>query len=233
MLPYASIAVIWAHLHSSGLRHSAKLSVGDPSAMRGSMSQSVSSPGLESDQPLLHRTIAGDARGSGRAGVSAFVLFFLSLGALAVAGTSPQSATSTIAATVLDDCRVDGLAWNVSFGTYQMSSPAAVSFAAILHCTKSVIISSVTLDNGLHYLASSRNMLDGLGHALPYTLYTNDCPSAVTQWTGATTPSTFQNVTSTSVLTAIGGAECARIAAGVNVPSGSYSDVVTITVNFT
>lgn len=158
---------------------------------------------------------------------------FSFLGAPAVAGTSPQSATSTIAATVLDDCRVDGMGWNVSFGTYQMSSPAAVSFAAVLHCTKSVIISSVTLDNGLHYLGASRNMLDGLGHALPYALYTNDCPSAVTQWTGSTSPIAFQNVTATSVFTAIGGAECARIAAGINVPSGSYSDIVTITVNFT
>src|ERR1700693_5086883 len=182
MLPYASIAVIWAHLHSSGLRHSAKLSVGDPSAMRGSMSQSVSSPGLESDQPLLHRTIAGAARGSGRAGVSAFVLLFSSLGALAVAGTSPQSASSTIAATVLDDCRVDGMAWNVSFGTYQMRSRAAVTFTPILHCTKNVIISGVTLDNGLLFLASSRTMSDGLGNALPYALYTSDCLSAATQW---------------------------------------------------
>jgi len=125
------------------------------------------------------------------------------------------------------------MAWDVNFGTYQMSSPAAVTFTSILHCTKSVIISSVTLDNGLHYLASSRNMSDGLGHVLSYALYTNDCPSAATQWTGATTPSIFQNVTSTSVRTAIGGSECAKIAAGVNVPSGSYSDNVTITVNFT
>ena len=194
--------------------------------MRGSMSQvRLFFRTIESDQPLFIRTIAHS--------VGTVVLFFSSLGTLAVAGTSPQSTTSTIAATVLDDCRVDGVAWNVSFGTYQMSSPAAVTFTPILHCTKSVIINSVTLDNGLHYLASSRNMSDGLGHALPYALYTSDCPSAVTQWAGATTPSTFQNVTSTSVLTAIGGSDCAKIAAGVNVPSGSYSDTVTITVNFT
>jgi spore coat protein U-like protein len=171
--------------------------------------------------------------GSRACGIFALISLFLSLGTFAGAGTSPQSATSTIAATVLDDCRVDGVAWNVSFGTYQMSSPAAVSFTAALHCTKSAIISSVTLDNGLHYVASSRNMFDSLGHALPYALYTTDCPSAVTEWKGAGTPSTFQNVTSTSVLTAIGGPKCAKIAAGVNVPSGSYTDTVTITVNFT
>jgi spore coat protein U-like protein len=166
-------------------------------------------------------------------GIVFALVFFSALGTFALAGSSPQTATSMIAATVLDDCRVDSVAWNVSFGTYQMASPAAVTFAPTLHCTKRVIISSVTLDNGLNYLASSRTMSDGAGHSLPYALYTNDCPSAVTLWTGAATPSTFQNVTSTSVLTAIGGTNCAKIAAGVNVPSGSYADTVTITVNFT
>ena len=172
------------------------------------------------------------AAGAWAAGIFA-VGFFASLGTVAAAGPSPQSATSTIAATVLDDCRVDSLAWNVAFGSYQMSAPAAVTFAPTLHCTKSAIISSVTLDNGLNYLAPSRTMSDGAGHSLPYALYTNDCASAVTLWAGSTTPSTFQNVTSTSVLTAIGGTKCAKIAAGINVPSGSYADTVTITVNFT
>ena len=161
------------------------------------------------------------------------VAVLASLGTIAVAGPSPQSATATIAATVLDDCRIDTLAWNVAFGTYQMAAPAAVTFSPTLHCTKSAIISSVTLDNGLNYLASSRTMSDGAGHSLPYALYTNDCASAVTLWAGSTTPGTFQNVTSTSVLTAIGGTKCAKIAAGINVPSGSYADTVTITVNFT
>jgi spore coat protein U-like protein len=163
----------------------------------------------------------------------ALLLLLSSFGARAVAGSSPQSATSAIAATVLDDCRIDSVVWNVGFGTYSMSAPAAVTFAPTLHCTKNVIISSVTLDNGLNYAASSRAMSDGAGHFLPYALYTNDCPSAAIAWVGSTTPSTFQNVTSTSVLTAIGGTKCAKIAAGANVPSGSYADTVTITVNFT
>ena len=161
------------------------------------------------------------------------VASFSSLSTLAVGGPSPQSATSTVAATVLDDCRIDSLAWNVAFGTYQMAAPAAVSFAPTLHCTKSATIAGVTLDNGLNFVASSRTMSDGAGHLLPYALYTNDCASAGTLWTGAATPSTFQNVTSTSVLTAIGGTKCAKIAAGINVPSGTYADTVTITVNFT
>jgi spore coat protein U-like protein len=174
-------------------------------------------------------------RGSASIAVGGLVLIlqFGGLGAVALAGPSPQSTTSTIAVTVLDDCRIDSLAWNVAFGTYQMAAPAAVTFAPTLHCTKGATIGSVTLDNGLNYLASSRTMSDGAGHTLPYTLYTNDCGSALNQWTGATTPSTFQNVTSTSVFTAIGGTKCAKIAAGINVPSGSYSDTVTITVNFT
>ena len=166
-------------------------------------------------------------------GVCLGILLFSAFGRPALAGPTPQSATSTVVATVLDDCRVDDLVWNVAFGTYQMAAPAAVTFAPTLHCTKNAVISSVTLDNGLHYLASSRTMSDGAGHSLPYALYTTDCPSAVTLWAGASTPSTFQNVTSTSVLTAIGGAKCAKIAAGINVPTGSYADTVMITVNFT
>jgi spore coat protein U-like protein len=165
------------------------------------------------------------------------LILFAMLGALARAGPSPQTATSTISAMVLDDCRIDGSigpqGWTVNFGAYQMSLPVAVNFSAVLYCTKGASVSSVTLDNGLNYAASSRNMSDGLGHLFPYKLYTNACASAVTEWTGANTPSAFQDVTSTSVLTPIDGSECATIAAGINVPSGSYTDTVTITVNFT
>lgn len=159
------------------------------------------------------------------------------LSANATAGTSPQLATSTIAATVLDDCRIDGAVgpagWTLSFGTYQLGSAAAVNFGTVLYCTKGTIVSSVTLDNGAHYLAASRNMSDGASHLLPYKIYTSNCAARVTEWVGANTPTAFQSAISTSVRTAIGGSECGTIDVGVNVPAGSYSDTVTLTVNYT
>jgi spore coat protein U-like protein len=154
----------------------------------------------------------------------------------AAAGTSPQIAAATVAATVLDDCRVDGgvgpAGWALNFGAYQMGSATAITFSTVLHCTKGTTVSSVTLDNGLHYDATSRNMSDGLSHLLPYKIYTSDCASRSTEWFGANTPSVLQNVTSASVRTAIGGSECGTIDVNVNVPAGSYSDSVTIAVNF-
>jgi spore coat protein U-like protein len=155
----------------------------------------------------------------------------------ASAGTNPQSATATIAATVLDDCSVVGAVgpagWKLNFGTYQLGSSAAANFATVLYCTKGTIVSSLTLNNGLHYFAASRNMYDAASHSLPYKIYTGDCTSRTVEWIGANSPSAFQSTTSTSVRTAMGGSACGTIDAGSDAPAGTYSDTVTLTVNFT
>jgi spore coat protein U-like protein len=168
---------------------------------------------------------------------AALCTLLVALSANASAGTSPQSATATIVATVLDDCSVVGAVgpagWTLNFGTYQLGSSAAVSFATVLYCTKGTIVSSVTLNNGLHYATASRNMYDAASHSLPYKIYTGDCASRTIEWLGGNTPSAFQNVTSTSVRSALGGSACGTIDAGSNAPAGSYSDTVTLTVNFT
>ncbi len=154
----------------------------------------------------------------------------------ASAGTSPQSTTATIVATVLDDCTVAGAIgqaqWTLNFGAYQFGASVAVNFATVLYCTKGTVINSVTLDNGQHYAAASRNMSNGAA-MLPYTIYAADCGSQTLQWTGSNTPSVFQSVTSTSVRTPIGGSACGVIPAGSNAPAGLYTDIVTLTVNFT
>lgn len=155
----------------------------------------------------------------------------------ASAGTNPQSATVTIATTVLDDCSVVGAVgpsgWRLNFGTYQLGASAAANFSTVLYCTKGTIVSSVTLNNGLHYLAATRNMYDAASHALPYKIYTGDCASRTTEWIGANSPSAFASTTSTSVRTAMGGSACGTIDVGSNAPAGTYSDTVTLTVNFT
>lgn len=176
--------------------------------------------------------------GSFARGVALCALFVSQMiTATASAGTSPQPATATIAATVLDDCSVAGAVgpadWTLNFGTYQLGSSAAVTFATVLYCTKGTVVSSVTLDNGLHYSAATRNMYDGASHLLPYTIYTTNCASQAIQWIGAATPSAFAGVTSVSVHTALGGSACGTIEAGSNAPAGSYNDTVTLTVNFT
>ena len=164
------------------------------------------------------------------------LLAVLVVRANASAGTSPQSTTATIVATVRDDCSFAGAIgpanWALTFGTYQLGAAVAVNFATALYCTKGTVINSVTLDNGQHYSGTSRTMSNGVA-TLPYTIYAADCAAQTLQWTGSTTPSMFQSVTSTSVRTAIGGSACGVIAAGNNAPAGLYGDIVTITVNFT
>jgi spore coat protein U-like protein len=138
---------------------------------------------------------------------------------------------------VLDDCSVAGgsgpAGWSLDFGTYQLGAPASATFTTTLYCTKGTIVSSVTLDGGLHYSASTRHMSDGASHLLPYKIYVNPCASGNAEWSGDDTPPAFQSVTSTSVRSALGGAACGTIDAGSNAPAGYYSDVVTLTVNFT
>jgi spore coat protein U domain-containing protein, fimbrial subunit CupE1/2/3/6 len=186
---------------------------------------------------VLDRVPRQRSAARGFAVASFLIALFPVLGTLAEAGPSPQTATSTVAATVLGNCRVGGasgpLGWTVNFGTYQLSLATAVNFDAVLYCTKGTVVSGVTLDNGSHFAQSSRSLSDGLGHLLPYALYTSDCSSAATPWSGSNTPAAFQTVTSTGVRTPIGGTDCAKIAAGINVPSGAYNDTVTITVTFT
>jgi spore coat protein U-like protein len=157
--------------------------------------------------------------------------------ASASAGTSPQLDTATIAATVLDDCSVAGAVgpanWTLDFGTYQLGSSAAVNFATFLYCTKGTIVSSITLDNGLHYFGASRHLDDAASHSVPYKIFTTGCASRALEWIGAATPSAFAGVASTSVHTALASSACGTIDAGSNAPAGSYNDTVTLTVNFT
>jgi len=156
---------------------------------------------------------------------------------IAQAGTSPQTVTATISVNVLDDCSVQGAAgppgWSLDFGTYQLGAPASAAFATTLYCTKGTIVNSVTLDGGLNYFASSRHMSDGASHLLPYKIYVTPCTSRSVEWSGASTPAAFQSVTAASVRSPLGGSACGTIDAGSNEPAGFYSDIVTLTVNFT
>ncbi|MFN2461676.1 MAG: spore coat U domain-containing protein [Candidatus Velthaea sp.] len=152
---------------------------------------------------------------------------------------SPGSLTVPIGATVIGNCRVDGQGtnppgWTLAFGTYQFASALSQNFSTAIYCTKGTKILSVTLGNGLHFANSTRNMADSGGHFLPYKIYTVNCASSPSiEWNAATWPAGFTNATSTSVKAAMGGGpQCGTIPAGATTPAGSYSDTVTVTVNF-
>lgn len=166
--------------------------------------------------------------------VSLLVALGLAAPLAALAGTSPQTATFTVTATVIKSCVVTTTP--IAFGSYDPTSATAVtaSGAVSAKCTKGAQ-PSVALDQGQNKAAAStaavpaRQMSDGAGDLLPYHIYT--ASAGTTEW-GNTTAQEPASQTSTSVNTALSFPTYGNLPAGADVPAGSYSDTVTATVTF-
>lgn len=119
----------------------------------------------------------------------------------------------------------------VAFGTYNVFAATAltVTGSIAVSCTGSGN-AVVTLDKGQHSnsFASRAMQRTGGGDLLTYNLYTD--ASATTVWgdgTGGTTTQKLTGNNPSATLTVFGNA-----GAGQDVPAGSYTDTVVITVNF-
>lgn len=138
------------------------------------------------------------------------------------------SAQFHVTATVLNNCAVS--AGDLAFGSYSASSasPATATSTIQVTCTTSLPY-TVALDGGTSAgNVAARTMSDGAAHTLGYGLYTSG--AYATLWgdgTGGTSTMAGTGSGTAQSLTVYG-----RIPAAQFVAAGSYSDLVTVTVNY-
>lgn len=163
---------------------------------------------------------------------SAFALGGMPLQESYAAGTATDNLS--VSASVGANCTISTSA--VAFGAYD---PVNANASSALNGTGSVTVTctqgaatTVTLgqgsnaDTGSTDTAPARRMSDGGTHFLSYTLYSDSTRSTV--W--GNTAGTGKTHTGTGTATAI--TVYGSVAAGQNVPAGSYNDLVVATVTF-
>jgi spore coat protein U-like protein len=136
----------------------------------------------------------------------------------------------TVTATILAECNVTTAA--LTFGNYDSvvaNRSTALDNTTLVEvfCTKGAV-AFVSLDNGVNAAGATRRLKSATGNFLTYEMYRES--GRTTVWNATNTNSG----TSTSKLTAINGGFTVfgRIPAGQDIPAGSYSDTVTVTVNY-
>ncbi|NTV94801.1 MAG: spore coat protein U domain-containing protein [Thiobacillus sp.] len=155
---------------------------------------------------------------------------FLACGAnLALAGTA--TGNLSVSATVSNTCTVGTS--SIDFGAYNPISGSAHSGTGSVKVTCTTGTSySIELGTGTYSGSCSGNrcMKDAGTDYLPYELYQDSGHSTVwggTAYSAGSAKSSQTGTGSEQTHSLYGG-----IAAGQNVPKGSYSDTVTVTVNF-
>jgi len=139
----------------------------------------------------------------------------------ALAAPSPQSTTFTVSANVIRSCTVS--ASDLPLGTYDPMATAALEPATpssiTVNCTKNTSFTIAPLTT-----ANAFRMANGT-ERLNYSLY--QAAGHGRDWSTSNATGTSVNV-STPVTFNVFGA----VPAGQDVPGGSYSDTVTVTVTF-
>lgn len=151
---------------------------------------------------------------------------------LAIVPTVGHAATATdtmaVSATVQSACIVAASA--LSFGSYNPTAGTNADATTTLSvtCTSGTSYTvGLSAGNGSGATVSSRKLTNG-GNTLNYALYQDS--ARTTNWgntPGTDTPASAVAGSSATTLTVYG-----RIASGQNVPAGSYTDSVTVTVNY-
>lgn len=166
---------------------------------------------------------------AGRGSKQRVPLLLLFLPLLLIGTTTPG--TGSVGASVTSSCT--GQTGAMAFGNYDplvtnKASPLDVTGSVALKCTRGAPTVTVTLDNGSyssHANGTTRAMLGGSTY-LSYELYTSSLHSTI--WNSS------DSVTYTSLSMANGSIPVyGEIPGGQDVPAAaSYSDSVTVTVNF-
>ena len=159
------------------------------------------------------------------AGVAALVAGFVGLAQSTVEAGSATSGF-TVSATVSANCTISSGA--LAFGAYD---PVVANASTNLDQTSTITVactkgstSTVSLDNGSNASGSTRRMKSGTVY-LTYEMYNDSARSVV--WNSTNTVSYTAASKAATGLTLYG-----RVAAGQDVPSGSYTDSVVATINF-
>jgi spore coat protein U-like protein len=136
--------------------------------------------------------------------VAAVVLGLSLAGTRAVEAQSTATGTMGVSATVVDSCSV--VATTLTFSTY------------------SAAVSLVGLDFGLNAVAGVAQLKATGAALIPYVLYQN--VAFTTLWTATLGPG-FAAIATPTVFTVYG-----RAPGGANVPTGTYTDTVGITITY-
>jgi spore coat protein U-like protein len=156
------------------------------------------------------------------------------------AATSPATATFNVTATVPNSCKVE--ATDIDFGSYDpvnanSTTDLPSSGTVTVSCVKGTV-ATVSLDQGKNPGSGStctapvRQMKDSAGDFLAYNI--DQDSNNTTVW-GCTSGTNTQGFTSTSKDPSAGNGLYTTygvIPAGQDVPVGTYSDVVTVSVAF-
>lgn len=144
---------------------------------------------------------------------------------LALAATpalaASTSTTFTVSATVVASCSVS--ASNLAFGSYTGTANVDQTSTISVTCTNGTDY-SVALNDGANASGSTRRMVNGGTNYLTYEMYSN--AGRTTVWNAASPVAGTGNGSAQSI-TLYG-----RVPSGQNVPAGSYSDTVQVTVTY-
>lgn len=146
---------------------------------------------------------------------------------MAARAAGSAQAQFNVTATVLDSCAVS--AGDLMFGSYTAGSPTPLTATSTIQvtCTNGLAY-NVSLDGGsTANSVTARAMTDGSNN-LAYALYTSNAYGTI--WGDGTLPTARVPGTGT------GGAQSltvyGRIGSGQFVPAGSYSDTITVSVDY-
>jgi spore coat protein U-like protein len=159
----------------------------------------------------------------------------LAAAAFNASAAGSQTASVGVSTTVITNCSVTATA--ISFGNYDVLAATATTATGSLAlvCSQGTT-PKVYLGHGGFYNAGMRRMNDGGTNHLPYSIYKPTSNAAGAACTGATTP--YDEVAPGNSLPAAPSVAsrtfnlCGSIAAGIDVPVGTYSDTVLATVDF-
>lgn len=145
---------------------------------------------------------------------------------LAALGTSPQTTTLPITASIAARCQVS--AAGIAFGNYDPTANSDQTGSISIQCTKGTA-ATISLDEGLFGAGRQMTRTAAPLDTLTYELYSDVAGGTV--WGsgngGATVPYNAAD-SSTQILTVFGRIPSGQITATV----GDYSDTVTVTVTF-
>lgn len=164
--------------------------------------------------------------GSGR--IYAVAAAAVLLAAPVVGGAGTTTDTLSVTATVSESCSLSTS--TLAFGTYDPASAIDTDASTTIDaaCTDGTTF-AVALDGGSSANISARTMNDGGTNTLGYQIYTDTLRTTI--WGDGTTGST-KTGTGLGPLTAVTMTAYGRITAQQNVPAGSYSDTVNVTLTF-
>lgn len=156
-------------------------------------------------------------------------------GAAGSAGAATATTTFTVTATVLKYCTVSST--NLAFGNYTPSTGALTNTATVTYaCTNGTPITSIALNVGTTTGATmaQRLMSNGASGTLQYNLYTTNAYTSI--WGDGTGGSVTQAGTTgsglgtNSTLTVYG--KLPDGATNQAAAPGSYTDTITVTINY-